>query len=453
MITARIPSNWVPERSYTLQVLFLSILGLKIDILSEDRVDTELSADGRAFAVIADTGFGKWRDGSLPHAAALPHALQWLDCPFTGHSLPVLYGRPAIHAYTPLEVEADLIAGAFLMLTRWEEMVDGDCDLHGRFPAHRSCTGKWGLLERPVVNEYAHYLRALAQVAGIALPEPPNQFAVVPTHDVDIYRTPRRLRNFAADLLRRRSPKALLQRMRVTAGGPDPVHTFEGLLDLSESMNTTSRFFFMAGGRTRFDPQTYHIEDPAVVSLVRQIAARGHGIGFHPSYATHHDPVLWRAEHSRLQNMAGFPVREGRQHYLRFRPPHTWRHWEEAGMTTDWTMTYADQCGFRCGTSTPHPVFDVEARKPLRLMEQPTVVMDGTLLHYERLTFPDMRAKISKLREVCRQWSMPFTLLFHNHIFAEHPEMWGVYRVALGLEDNTTESDRHDDPAMYATQP
>ena len=70
----------------------------------------------------------------------------------------------------------------------------------------------------------------------------------------------------------------------------------------------------------------------------------------------------------------------GRQHFLRWANPETWRNWEAAGLDYDCTLAYAEAVGFRTGTCHPYRVFDLSERRPLRLRERPFQVMDVTLL-------------------------------------------------------------------------
>lgn len=63
----------------------------------------------------------------------------------------------------------------------------------------------------------------------------------------------------------------------------------------------------------------------------------------HPSYQASFDAEVWQQEFARLCAATnGIPITGGRQHYLRFRAPDTWRMWEKAGLAYDSTLSYAD---------------------------------------------------------------------------------------------------------------
>src|SRR5699024_515563 len=120
----------------------------------------------------------------------------------------------------------------------------------------------------------------------------------------------------------------------------------------------------------------YNLEHPAIRTLIREIHARGHEIGLHPSYDTYRDPEQIAYEFSRLRAVCDQErVRQdawgGRMHYLQWEQPTTLRAWNSAGLAYDSTMTYADHAGFRCGTCFDYPAFDPIAGEPLQLRIRP----------------------------------------------------------------------------------
>jgi len=70
----------------------------------------------------------------------------------------------------------------------------------------------------------------------------------------------------------------------------------------------------------------------------------------------------------------------GRQHYLRWKLPITWRNWADAGLNYDSTLSFADHAGFRCGICYEYPVYDLKQRKQLKLTERPLIVMEDSVL-------------------------------------------------------------------------
>lgn len=115
----------------------------------------------------------------------------------------------------------------------------------------------------------------------------------------------------------------------------------------------------------------------------------------------------------------------GRQHYLRWNVPATWRNYAEAELDYDTTLSYADHAGFRCGTCHPFPVFDVEQNKALDLVEYPLIVMECSVLgeRYMNLQHDEALEYILKLKRSCRKYNGCFGLLWHNSSFVEPAEV------------------------------
>jgi hypothetical protein len=152
---------------------------------------------------------------------------------------------------------------------------------------------------------------------------------------------------------------------------------------------------------------------------VSRILRRGHILGFHPSYSSHLNVGQWASERQAIEREFGVTLTEGRQHYLRFRVPETWRIWDEAGMLLDSTAGYADHEGFRCGTGDRFSTFDVRRRRAMPLIELPLIVMEGTLSAYRRVSAEEALTVFRRYIDGATRYRMPLTILFHNNSFDE----------------------------------
>ncbi|MCB9453691.1 MAG: hypothetical protein H6672_19855 [Anaerolineaceae bacterium] len=374
---------------------------------------------------------------TLPEGVALPF----------GERLPVLFwgeGYENHLAFVSRREDgvvvfyADLVAAAFFMLSRWEEMALPDRDMHQRFPVESSAACKQGFLDRPIVDEYADILREWLRTLRPDWTPQPGTFRVQLTHDIDV---PLRwtffgmtLRRMGGDLLNRRSPRMMLRSLRQgyrawRKPDHDPTVTaYREIMRLSEANGFKSAFYFMAATPSRYDDgydprqQPYH-------RLIHEAIDRGHEIGFHPGYNTFRWLENFEAEKNRLIEAAGIPEMGGRQHYLRFSVPETWRIWEAAGMRYDSSMGYAAQEGFRCGTCHPFPPYDIEYDRPLNLIERPLIVMDATLQSYRRFSPDEGANRIMELARKCQSVNGEFVLLWHNTSLIDEWESWAdTYR-------------------------
>src|SRR5699024_10704368 len=121
----------------------------------------------------------------------------------------------------------------------------------------------------------------------------------------------------------------------------DPYDTFDWLMDLSDKVNIQSRFYFMSDDLKDYDNR-YDINGELAREIIKNIQQRGHVVGFHPGIQTYNDQEKWMKEKAQLDNVVKYKINEGRQHYLKFEVPFTYRIWENADMKMDCSVGYHD---------------------------------------------------------------------------------------------------------------
>lgn len=445
-LLVQVPDNYRPERAWIVNAVLGEFLGLSPEIRFEDRSDVRLSvATGEETprALHLPDRLFQAPDAAWLTAGPLPVAVAWADpggLPGTRATerIPVLMGELAeggglaSRRGQDLTFHCDVLGTAFLYLTRYEEVVARDRDEHGRFPSGASFATRLGVQHLPVVDLQVAALRAGIEQQWPGLTRPPDDARVLLSHDVDLPfggsgRPVRRAFSRAVgDVLRRRSSITAARTILAWAGGErfgggaDPCNSFAFLMSMSERCGLRSAFFFSAPD-PRVDPYdaTYRIEGLGVRRLLRQIVARGHEIGVHPSYGTPGRPDLLLAETRRVQRAAERAGATqsawgGRQHYLRWNPASSWRDWEEAGLAYDSTLGWADTVGFRCGTCREYPVFALRERRSLKLRERPLIAMDVALTEYQRLEEDTILEQLTGAAALCRRVGGDFSLLWHN---------------------------------------
>jgi len=217
---------------------------------------------------------------------------------------------------------------------------------------------------------------------------------------------------------------------------PDPFWTFDYIMDLEHKHRMSSSFYFMT---TR-----YAINNPRITRLLKSLENMGHEVGFHGSFCSYNDYDMFAGERSKLDQLLSNKQYGGRQHFLRWKTPETWRIWEEAGMLYDTTLSYADHEGFRCGICLPFKPFDVlEDRildiwdegfrcgiclpfKPFDVLEDrildiweiPLTIMDTTLDSYRSLSPEQAYESIIALLDQVTEHHGLFVMLWHNsHLY------------------------------------
>ncbi|MFB3789245.1 MAG: polysaccharide deacetylase family protein [bacterium] len=336
---------------------------------------------------------------------------------------------------------ADILAAALFMLSRWEETAVPTRDAHGRFPAEASVACRQGFLDRPIVDEYALILHAWLKTLLPEWKPPARQFSIKLSHDIDSLQcypnVNRVFRVLAGDLLKRRNWrlawKTVVESIHALINPQTDPHLqgIELLAHLSEIHGFQSAFYFMGARRSAMDIG-YDPASPIAQSCLADLRRRGHEIGFHAGYYTFEDPERFAEEKARLTQSLGNGRLGGRQHYLRFRAPDTWRIWEKNGMAYDSTLSYAEQEGYRCGTCHPFQPYDLVHNRPLDILEIPLIIMDGALRQYRKLTPEEGEQRILTLAQRCKNVNGAFTLLWHNTSLAGDWREWGeMYRRVL----------------------
>lgn len=331
-------------------------------------------------------------------------------------------------------VHYDILGLTYWMLSRLEEVSRHDLDQHGRFPATSSHAYKHGYLERPVVDEWLDILGQLIKMQWPLANLRRHEFGIRLSHDVDSpslygFKSWTKLaRMMGGDLVKRRNPKAfvtapyvrLMTRKRLHRA--DPHNTFAWLMELSEANGLSSAFYFICGQTNKARDADYDLGHPAIRELLREIHARGHEIGLHPSYDTYQKPELISKEADRLRRVCDEEGIEqdqwgGRMHFLRWEQPKTLRAWAAAGMDYDSTLGYADRPGFRSGTCFEYPAYDPVAQEALSLTLRPLVVMECTVIDekYMGLGYTSSTVRtFTRLQDTCRKVRGQFSILWHN---------------------------------------
>ncbi len=406
------------------------------------------------YVSVDDTFFAMPESQWLQRESLPRHDLVWIRVPqdwapnrLVTRELPVLFGTAAIDGRlvkqdeTSTHIGIDIFGSAFAMLTRYEELVLADRDQHGRFPSSASVARRNEFLERPLVNEYVELLFEALRRLAPQLQRRRRHTKLTLSHDIDrpLMHQPKpslwRLgRDAYGDLRGRRDPRLMSCRLRSYFGARDtdndPFNTFDFIMDESERRSLRSAFYVMMGGSDDLYDPGYDVSDPFVSQLLDRITDRGHELGFHPSYATPDDTrqldVECEAFRSlRAQRASLQPGFGGRQHFLRWRNPRTWQHWEQIGAEYDSTLGYADHVGFRCGCCYEYPVWDLLARRALDLRERPLIAMDGALLTSMGLSPTEAIGKVMELHDACDRVQGDLTLLVHNStLFSERRKRW-----------------------------
>jgi hypothetical protein len=308
----------------------------------------------------------------------------------------------------------DLVASSLLTLSRFEELLPGVRDAWGRFPAAASALANAGALERPVVDEYATALRRL--LSELAPSWEPRRWLgrLHLSHDIDEVGVPFRPRHALGHALKRHSVTGALRDLAscVSRTAPAFLAAIRTLVRAGADRGLRAAAYFKRSARTPFDSgyDPNHARVRKVIEWLREMRVE---LGVHPSHFTLGDPARLAEEVSALRAVLGPGVVGGRQHHLRW-SPQSWLDWENAGLSYDASVGFADAPGFRAGTSFPYRPYLLWLDREAKLLELPLIVMDTTLLRYQRLDANDVKGTVTRLLGRVERAGGVFSLLWHN---------------------------------------
>ncbi len=322
-----------------------------------------------------------------------------------------------------LNGKLDFFAAIFFVLTRMEEYMNSEKDVHGRFPAEHSLLWKYQLLDSPVCDVWSCSI--LERVLQQKIVKAPIGFE--PTFDIDnafAFRHKSGIRkwlSYGRDVVKW-DKKRLKERKTVRNGGQDPYDTYDTIRKIGRQFQHT-RLFWLVKHDGKYD-RNLTLANPAHQNLIQSMS-ESVSIGIHPSYDSFCDVEKVRSEKELLAGIVQKEISRSRQHFLRFSLPESYRVLIEAGITDDYSMGFAGACGFRCGTAHSFPWFDPTKNLRTDLMVHPFVYMDGTLNEYLHLSPEKSQPIIRTLYENVTAYGGTFRFIWHNETIGDYGKWKG----------------------------
>ena len=310
----------------------------------------------------------------------------------------------------------------FYLLSRYEEFQSHQKDQHGRFNADQSQQKKLGILYRPIADEL---VKGLWAKLGMSFDSELTKFDCVPSFDIDvawaykgrpIWRTLGGM--MKGDVFSRL--KVLLKRKK------DPYDTYSEMVNISTQVDRIICFTLLSDWG-KYD-KNINWKNQDYQSLIRGLNSNG-GMGIHPGYETHLKSDKLGIEKSRLAEIVGHEVTKSRFHFLRFELPKSYEILLENGITKDYSMGYADDIGFRAGTSVPFLYFNLEKNEQTNLLVFPFTYMDSALKDNLKKSPEESIELIDDLAKSISNVGGLFMCIWHNSSITDTGEWEGWKKV------------------------
>ncbi len=429
MIRIICPSNNIPERRYAIEVIFNDLLGC--DLTADDiqfdaqAVNYTIQVDGKEI-VVEDHFFQQYPEPlSYLKAEHLPSELVYFHA--RGKEIPIIYG---VDRYEETENRAtiglDIFASTFFMLTRWEESLYGR-DEKGDCPEKLLFTIRENIYQRPLVHEYEYLLKTLLNGwGGVSTKE--REYRVAMSHDVDGL-VPPSCKKIAIDACRQiknGSPKNPIinltwqQEILYKCTFPKAYSQVKLYVELCEKYGIPEWFYFKVCAKGE-EEATYYYNDKRLKRVIDVLVAKKNPniyIGFHPSQTTFNNVEQWTVESERIKKLLQDNLKIGRNHHLLYNSD-TYQKWDNL-LSCD--ESFVSNCvfhkhiGFRSGVAVPYQIFDIYARRQLRIYEIPCQIMDSALRLHKYASDDDMMKDVVSIVDEVRKYSGTLLLTWHIYI-------------------------------------
>ena len=322
----------------------------------------------------------------------------------------------------------DIFAMVFYFASRYEEYLPTETDKHQRFQAENSIAFQYNCLEIPFLNNAILDFSKKTKQIFPTIELKKRSFNFLSTIDIDnafAYANKGLTRNiggFVKDVFTLRLKNVAERVLSNLNEKKDPYNTFEFINQLSDETKTALQYFVLIGDYSDYDKNP-HFENKGFQHLLKSLSSK-FKLGLHPSYFAFSKTEKINEELTRLEFILKDKVTSARCHFLRVNFPETYRTFINNDITDDYTMIYASQCGFRTGLCMPYKWFDLELNEQTQLTIHTSVMMEGTLRDYTKLSSQNaLKTSLQLLAEV-KKHGGEFISIFHNDSFSKNNSEW-----------------------------
>ena len=315
----------------------------------------------------------------------------------------------------------DPFAASFYLMSRYEEYLPHIRDEHDRFLATESIAFQEDFLETPIVNSWINELVLIIENNFKEFQFSKRTFNYQSTIDIDnaySYKYKGVLRTLGGLGKSIISEHDFKDRIAVLLKGKrDPYDTFDYQNKIHKKFNTKPIYFFLLGDYGLND-KNIPVKNKKFQALIKGISDY-YETAIHPSYASNKDVAILTKEINRLQNITHRNTTKSRQHFLKLNLPDTYQNLIDNDILDDYTMGYADKCGFRASICTPYYFYDLDTESPTKLKIHPFAVMEATYQYYEKVSPAIAIEKIATIMQKVKEVQGTFISVWHNESLSD----------------------------------
>ncbi|MEN9523499.1 MAG: hypothetical protein RL065_1876 [Bacteroidota bacterium] len=322
----------------------------------------------------------------------------------------------------------DIFAASFYLLSRYEEYNNCNFDFKDSI-LHQS-----KLLQQPVINQWSIELKMLLQFHFPDLQFQQNEYKIIPTFDIDrvfAFKARSITKSIAGTMKDVIKFHFLEVKKRISVllkNSPDPFDSFDFIETCNKNIGLKTIYFLHCGNYDGVD-KNVNFTNSAFKEVVQKISS-SNIIGIHPSVKSISHSKLIKSELSLLQsNVQSQKIISSRQHFIKIKFPDSYHILMQNGITEDYTMGYANECGFRAGISNSYNWYDLSNETITNFIIHPFCIMESTYQYYKKNDSNAFLKDASMLSNSVKNVAGNFCFVWHNQSLSEMYEYKGWRKI------------------------
>ncbi|SUB88655.1 Uncharacterised protein [Porphyromonas macacae] len=387
------------------------------------------------------------------------------------HGIPILFGEGDDHdkpadiypvegqGKYPVIIQADLIAGAYFLISRYEEIYKRKIrDSHGRFPGKESIPFKGNFIHRPVIDEYGRELRRMLRQLGVPLEEEtaPHVFSrIYLTHNIfSPFCQNRRTECFEHFkhrvflLFKRWAARANLRYHENEISSTKFLEWDRSVGKHFAKGSVKTIFFMLTPGHSNENKRIHRLTHYTNRFLRKAILRYRVVVGLSCNKECCLHPELISKARKQLKTQFGVWTQYGRFEYLAAREPEDFIALYESGIRHDFSMGYFDVPGFRLGTARPVYFINPSLGKLTDLLIHPLTISDRSLSDHDgmRMTYEEALGYAQGLVKKVAEVNGELVLSWHSDLLNKenheyHSRLYrDLLRLIIDLEEKYQET-------------
>lgn len=318
----------------------------------------------------------------------------------------------------------DVFASSFYLLCRYEEYLPYVADEFGRFSPEESIAYKHHFLKQPVVDIWAYEFKKIVQEAYPEFVFAKKVFQLQPIIDVPVaykYKYKGIVRTIGGTLkdIVKFDFKEIYNRYLVLFKlRKDPYDTYKWLINNHKKRGLQPIFFFLLSNYTTYD-KNISFQNKHFIALIKSIADYFE-VGLKGSFLALDDIQILKTEKQRFEAIFNIPLAHTKNSFSKLKLPLVYRNLIDLEITSDYTMGYVSEAGFRAGTCTPFYFYDLDFEMQTPLKITPFCALDFVYRKHKNAV-----SEMTKLIDEVKHVNGTFAMVVHNYTFSNSLEWQG----------------------------